>query len=121
MEPEPTMPASEYVASPLELSEAVPPEQRLEAVRELMMNGYPPILEACLDNLPLPAQREAFFVEAAHFLIYFLAVRLNDDRSKTPELKHLMQSFRTIHRMMERDVIERFTFLQQAYRAGELG
>ncbi len=104
------------VAEPLVLAETTPEEERLEAVRALMMNGYGPILEACIDNLPLPAQREAFFTEAAHFLVFYLAVQLVDERGQAPEFKPLMQAFRVLHRNMERVIMQRFLELQGAYR-----
>lgn len=117
MDEEANMTAREIVASPLALPEDTTDEARLEAVRALMMNGYGPILEACIDNLPLYAQREAFLTEAAHFLVYYLAVKLCDERGNSPEFRHLMQCFRALHRTMERTVIQRFLELGEAYRA----
>lgn len=111
----------EIVTAPLAIADGTPADVRLEAVRELMMNGFGPIVEAGIQNLVMPHQREAFLIETAHFVVYYLAIRLNDERRCTPELRFTAQCFRTLHKGMETAVLDQLAALSGAYRAGELG
>jgi hypothetical protein len=107
-DPIPTM-ASEpktHVANVLELPAGTTPEERLDALRNVMITGFAPILEACLSNLMLPAQREAFLIETAHFIGFYTAVQLTDDRQQKPEMRNLMQAWRKIHREMDKTVTD---------------
>lgn len=110
---------TDIVTQPLELPTGTSADERLEAVHLLVVNGFGPIIEAGLANLVLPAQKEAFLVDAAHFAVFYLAVRLNDDRRNPPELKHTMQAFRTLHRTMEKEIVEQLHLLQTQHRTGD--
>jgi len=79
-------------------------DERIEAVREVYMQGISDILDRCIDEFVLPQDQEALLGDAAQFVVYLLAVKKVEVRRQVPDKKVLLAAYWPLEKAIKKEV-----------------
>jgi hypothetical protein len=92
------------VANTTELNGTPTLDEQLQALRQVYMQGVSDIIDRCLDELVLPAQKEAMIQDAAQFVLFLLAIKVAEVRGLGLERQQLLAAYWPLEKLIKKEL-----------------